>query len=209
VAAGLAFIVVVVNLLLGMWLRSPRMSGAGPASDLLAAGLAVCVVLLPESGGAASAASTASTASTAPAMPWHLSWILTLLGAGTLGVAGSAALTLAVHALLITRGRGGPWPPRANLHDLLYWATALACVALGAGLTIALWWAWQTSGALDESDPRRVWAAAATVLAIASLWAVRLGRQSGRWSAALAGVAAALAITGLLAGTLLQQAMAF
>jgi hypothetical protein len=91
------------------------------------------------------------------------------------------------------------------VHFFLYQAAALATVLLAAGLTLGLWWTWRTAGSLAGGDPRQAWAAAATLLAADSLWAARLGSQSGRWTALLAAAAAGLAVTGLLAGAGLHQ----
>ena len=131
----------------------------------------------------------------------QVQWACFVLGAGGTVVAGCAGLALAVRARLIGRGRELAWPRRADLHQLLSWAAGLAAATLAAGLAVGTWWAWQATGSPGTGDPRVAWLAAAWLVALMVVWTYRLGERSGRWAAGLSVVAAALAITGLLAVT--------
>jgi len=131
----------------------------------------------------------------------QVQWACFILGSGGAVVAGCAGLALAVRAGLIGRGRELAWPRRTDLHHLLSWAAGLAVVALAAGLAVGTWWAWQATGSPGTGDPRVAWLAAAWLVALMVVWTYRLGERSGRWAAGLSVVAAALAITGLLAVT--------
>jgi hypothetical protein len=134
-----------------------------------------------------------------PAAAVQVQWFLFLVGGGGALVAGSAGLSLAVRACLIGRARGWAWPRRAGLHRSLFGSAALAAFALGAGLIVGVWWAWQATGLLVGGDPREVWMVAAWLVVTMSLWTGRLGERAGRWAAILAVVAAVLTTTGLLA----------
>ncbi len=131
----------------------------------------------------------------------QIQWACFIVGSGGAVVAGCAGLALAVRARLIGRGRELAWPRRADLHHLLSRAAVLAAVALAAGLAVGTWWAWQATGSPGTGDPRVAWLAAAWLVALMAVWTYRLGERSGRWTAGLSVVAAALAITGLLAVT--------
>lgn len=181
-----------------------RLGAARPAVDLPAIGLIVVALVVPPAGAPGST----------PALPLLIHWGLILIGVGALAVAAGTALLLALRSVLVRHGPGaasrqGHWPQRAVLHLYLYHAAALGTVALGAGLAIGLWWTWRTAGTLANGDPRQVWTVAAALLAAAGLWAARLGRQSGRWTALLAVASGGVALIGLLAGLDLYRLMAF
>ena len=129
----------------------------------------------------------------------QVQWACFVLGSGGTVVAGCAGLALAVRAGLIGRGRELAWPRRADLHHLLSRAEVLAAVALAVGLAVGTWWAWQAAGSPGTGDPRTAWLAAAWLVTLMVVWTYRLGERSGRWAAGLSVVAAALAVTGLLA----------
>ena len=131
----------------------------------------------------------------------QVQWACFIVGSGGAIVAGCAGLALAVRARLIGRGRELVWPRRVDLHHLLSVAAGLAAVALAAGLAVGTWWAWQATGLPGTGDPRVAWLVAAWLVVLMAVWVYRLGERSGRWAAILSLVAAALAVTGLLAVT--------
>jgi hypothetical protein len=131
-------------------------------------------------------------------VPCLVQWILFLVGAGGAVVAGSTALTLGLCALLSGRGLDLRWSARRDLLACLRQATGITLVALGAGLAMGVWWAWQVTGRLTAGDPREGWLVVGWVLAATSWVAWRLGRQGGRWAAVLIMLAASVAMTGLL-----------
>jgi ABC-type transport system involved in cytochrome c biogenesis permease subunit len=132
-------------------------------------------------------------------------WILLLLGGGGVLVAGSAGLMLALRKGLAGRGRGPRRPKRGELYNLLTQAIFLALVALGGGLTVSVWWAWQTGGTLTGGDPREVWMAITWLAAAMSQLAWQLEGHRGRWAAGLALVAASSVVFGLVLLTQLQS----
>ena len=131
--------------------------------------------------------------------PYYVQWVLFLLGAGGVMVAGSSGLLLALRALLANRGWELQLAGRGSLYGFLQQATALALLILGAGLTMATWWAWQTLGRFASGDSREGWMAVTWLLAATSWLAWRLGKRAGRWAAVLAMMAAVVTIVGLLA----------
>jgi hypothetical protein len=131
----------------------------------------------------------------------QIQWGCFILGSGGAVVAGCAGLALAIRAGLIGRGHELAWSRRADLHHLLSQAAGLAAVALAAGLAVGTWWAWQATGSPAAGDPRVAWLVAAWLVVLMVVWTYRLGERSGRWAAGLSVVAAALAVTGLLAVT--------
>lgn len=117
-------------------------------------------------------------------------WVLFLLGGGGALVAGCAALMLALHKGLSAWGRGIRQPARGDLYNLLTQAIFVALVALGGGLTVSVWWAWQAAGTLTSGDPRELWLAITWLTAAMSLLAWQLEGHRGRLAAGLALVAA-------------------
>jgi ABC-type transport system involved in cytochrome c biogenesis permease subunit len=84
-------------------------------------------------------------------------------------------------------------------------AIFLALVALGSGLTVSVWWAWQTAGTLTAGDPREIWMAVTWLTAAMSLVAWQLEGHRGRWAAGLALAAALYVGFGLVFLTYLQS----
>lgn len=191
VALALALATLVVYL--GLVWRF-RIDAAAPIVDLVALLLILTGVLAGQPAGA-------QLACIQDALSFRIQWVLFLLGAGALAVAGSAGMMLALRAGLIRRAAHLRWPRWVDLHALLKQAIALALVALGGGLTVNVWSAWRTAGTLTGGDPRVGWIAIAWLIAIMSLLARRTGKRWGRWTASLAAAAAAVAILSLLAVT--------
>jgi hypothetical protein len=152
--------------------------------------------------------SLASVIAIRPGAPWltcvqhaplfQAQWVLFSLGGGSVLVAGSAGLMLAMRKGLAGRGWDLRLPGRVPLYDLLTQATFLALVALGGGLTISAWWAWRTSGMLAGGNPREAWMAVTWLIAAMSLLAWQLDGRRGRWAAGLVLLAAAAVLVGLL-----------
>jgi hypothetical protein len=134
----------------------------------------------------------------------RVQWALFLFGAAAAVLAACAAILLVAQQTLARRGRGLP----VGSDDLVA-STILACrlalLAVGGGLTVGAWWAWQTSGGLAGSDPRQGWMAAALLLTAASLLGWRLEKHAVQWVAVLAVLAGAAALFGLLAAPGLQR----
>lgn len=155
----------------------------GPVVDIVAVALILVGVILFRSD-----APPLTCAQQAPA--FAAQWILFLLGGGGTLVAGGATLMLVLHKSLSVRGRGIRQPTRGDLYNLLTQAIFWALVALGGGLTVSVWWAWQTAGTLTSNDPRELWLAVTWLTAAMSLLAWQLEDHRGRWAAGLALVAA-------------------
>ncbi len=174
------------------------LGSAGPVVDLVA--LVLLLVAYPSTPWALVARESATSLLTCTQLtfPLKVQWALFFLGGGSLLGAGSAGLMLALCQVLRGRAPGLKLPPRTGLYDLLIQSTFLALVAVGGGLTVGAWWAWQTVGALTTGDPRETWMALVWLLAAMSLSAWQLERHRGRWAAGLAGVAAATLLFGLL-----------
>jgi hypothetical protein len=189
IALAAATLVIYLALAIGL-----RAGGGGLLVDLTVLALTVLGWLAVRPGGSAPDAVQRGLAI-------QVQWACFILGSGGAVVAGCAGLALAVRAWLIGRGRELAWPRRADLHHLLSQAAGLAAVALAAGLAVGTWWAWQATGALGMGDARVAWQAAAWLVVLGAVWTYRLGERSGRWAAGLCIVAAALAVTGLLAVT--------
>lgn len=191
VVLSVALATLVVHLALQWRLK---IDAAAPVVDLVAFGLALGgVVSVPPGGSVLTCAQRAA--------PFHIRWALFLLGAGGLTVAGSAGIMLALRTALTRYRWALAWPPWIDLHTFLKQASALALVALGGGLTVSAWWAWQTVGSLTSGVPAEGWIATASLVTAMSLLVRRVGKRWGRWAAGLAVVAAAVAIVGLLAAT--------
>jgi hypothetical protein len=126
-------------------------------------------------------------------LPFFLEWGLYLFGSGALLVAGSVAV-----AALVTRG-SQPWVVGCEEQDLLIPLFLLALVALGGGLLVGTWWAWQTTGTLVAGDQRQVWMAVSWVVTGMALLAGELEEGTDRWVAGLAVAAASIVAFGLLA----------
>ena len=174
------------------------LGGAGPVVDVVA--LALLLVAYPSTPWAVVAVQPATSLlnCTQRTFPFQVQWALFFLGGGSVLAAGSAGLMLALRQVLGRRAPGPKLPPRTGLYDLLIQSTFLALVAVGGGLTLGAWWAWQMVGMLTTDDPREAWMALVWLLAAMSLSAWQLERHRGRWAAGLAGVAAATLLFGLL-----------
>lgn len=178
---------------------------AGPVVDLVALAL---LLLVHPSTPWANPSTARAWSSLQPAtslltctdrtLPFMVQWGLFFLGSGSVLVAGSAGLLLALRHVLERWAPGLKLPLRTELYDLLIQSTFLALVTVGGGLTVATWWAWQTAGMLTGSDPREAWMALVWLLVAMSLFAWQLERLRGRWAAAFAGLAAAMVFFGLL-----------
>lgn len=168
-----------------------RIGGASPAVDVVA-----LVLLL---GGALPIQPEVIVLSCFQrALPYQVQWGLFFLGGGSVLVAGSAGLMAASHKISRSRRWNVQLPDRADLYGLLTQATFLALVALGGGLTVSVWWAWRTVGALATGDPGLVWLVIAWLVAGTSLLAWELEAHREGWAAGLATLAAAVLLLGLL-----------
>jgi hypothetical protein len=188
VALSLALTTLVIDLLLAWRLG---VDGGGLVLDLIG----IALILL---------AATAFHPSGAPLtyaqriIPFRIEWLLLLLGAGAALVAGSSGLMLAFLAVLERLRWGARARDRAKVHVFLKQSTLLSLVLLGAGLTLGVWWAWRTGALLIGLDPRSGWLAVTWLVAAASLLAWQLGRRASRWATALAVLAGAIVLFGLL-----------
>ena len=188
VAMGLALATLVIDLLL-VWRLGA--DGGGPVLDLIV----IALLLL---GVTAFHPSGAPLTFAQRAIPFRIEWLLLLSGAGAALVAGSSGLMLALHAVLERLRRGARARDRGRVHVFLKQSTLLSLVLLGAGLTLGVWWAWRTGALLIGLDPRSGWLAVTWLVAATSLLAWQLGRRASRWAAALAVLAGATALFGLL-----------
>lgn len=170
-------------------------AGAGPVHDLVVLGLVLAAIGAIRPGGVALNCVEHS-------LPFWSYWGLFVLGAGSMLVAGSAALDLALAAIAPV---GQRHTPRADSYRLLADAAFVSLVAVGAGLVISTWWSWHTTGSLLSGDPRQTWMGATWLAAGMSLLAWPLERRGARIAAALAVVAAVMALVGLLAVPDLQR----
>jgi hypothetical protein len=166
--------------------------GAGPVADLIALALVLVGMFVIGSGAP-------PLGCVRCAAPFYIQWTLYFFGAGGVMVAGSAGLLLMLRAGASRQGWGLRWPLEVDLYAFLGQATALALIALGAGLAVSAWWAWRAMGSLSGGDPREVWMASTWLVAGTSWLSWQLGKRPERWAAGLAMVAAAVAIFGLLA----------
>ncbi len=186
---GLLLAMLAIHLVLA---RRLRIGDTGPAVDVVA-----LVLLL---GGAfALRPETIALSCFQRALVYHVQWVLFFLGAGSVLVAGSAGLMAALHRISRNRSWNVQLPDRADLYNLLTQALFLALVALGSGLTVSVWWAWRTVGALATGDLHLVWLVIAWLITGMSLLAWQLEAHRERWVAGLATLAAAVVLFGLLA----------
>lgn len=174
-----------------------RISGTGLIVDLVGLVLIVAGVIGIPSG--------ASVLAFQRGAPLWAQWVLFFLGGGGVLAAGSAGLMLALCAGLEGRNRDLRLPSRTDLHDLLSQAVFLALVALGSGLAVGVWWAWQTVGMLTAGDPRQGWMAVAWLVTSMSLWAWQLEGRRERWAAGFAMAAAATVLFGLLGSVEMER----
>jgi hypothetical protein len=107
-------------------------------------------------------------------------------------------LTLILERAVQRRGGNLNLATSDSLYALLVWAARLAFVTLGSGLTVGLWWSWQTLGTLTGGDPRSEWMALAWLLTAMSLLAGQLERHRRWWVSGLAGLAALNVVFGWL-----------
>ena len=173
-----------------------RTEGASPFVDLLTLALVVTGMLLASHGGAVPTCIQR-------AVPFYIQWGLFLTGAAAAAVMGSAGLLIGLQSGLGQRGQRARWPDQADLTFFLTQTTMLTLVALGSGLVLSICWAWQTTGSLSTGDPRVTWMAITWLIVAMSSVARWLEKRWVGWSAGLAVVAAASALYGLLAVTLL------
>jgi hypothetical protein len=166
-------------------------TGAGPVVDLVALALILVGAFWLQPGAM-------PLSCFQRAFPVQVQWGLSLLGAGSLLIAGSAGLMLALRWVLRRVREHVTLPIRKDQYRLLAHATFLALVSLGSGLTVGVWWAWQTVGMLTSGDLREAWLLIAWLVAAMSLLAWQLEERGGRWAAVLAVVAAAIVLFGLL-----------
>jgi hypothetical protein len=185
---NLVVAMLVVHLLLARRLGA---GSAGPVVDIVALGLSLLIVIAFEG--------SAQALVCIPQSPFlQVYWVLFSLGGGSVLVACSAGLMIAVRKLLVWRGMTPKLRRRGLVYDLLAHATLLGLVALGSGLIISAWWAWRTSGLLADGTPRQVWMAIAWLTTASSLLAWQLDRRRVRWAAGLALVASAAVLSGML-----------
>jgi hypothetical protein len=187
-ALSLALVTLIIHLLLA-W-RSRTMK-PGLLVELVVLILLLMVVVVIRPGGSALHCAQCT-------FPFQLQWILFLVGAGGATVAGGTALMLALRIRLARRGGGLRLPCRVDFYVSLKQATRLVLAALGSGLVVSVWWAWQTVGTLTSGDPREEWLAITWLVAAASLLAWRLEKRARWWAAGLALVSAVVALFGLL-----------
>lgn len=185
---GLIVMMLVVHLTLAWRLGA---GSAGPVVDIVSLVLGLVTVIAIEPGTPGLVCVQQSPLSQAY-------WVLFSLGGGSVLVACTAGLTLALRKLLQWRGGHPRLPGQILLHGLLAQATVLALVALGSGLVISAWWAWRASGLPGGGNPRRVWMAVAWLFVATSCLAWQLDSRRGRWAAGLALVAAAAVLVGVL-----------
>ena len=185
---GLIVAMLAVHLVLAWRLGT---GSAGPAVDIVALALSLLVVVA-VGGGAPGLACVRHS----PLLQAH--WVLFSLGGGSVLVACAAGLMLALRKLLVWRDWHLTVPPQVLLYGLLAQATILALVALGSGLVLSAWWAWQTPGLLGNGNPRQVWMAVAWLITATSLLAWKLDGRRGPWAAGLALAAAAAVLVGVL-----------
>lgn len=177
-----------VHLVLGWRLGA---GSAGPVVDII--GLALSLLILFAVKG------TAPGLACVPRSPsLQAYWVLFSLGGGSVLVACTVGLTLALRRLLVWRGMVPRLRRQVLLSDLMAQATTLALVALGSGLIISAWWAWRTSGLLADGDPRQVWMAIAWLITAGSYLAWQLDGRRVRWSTGLALAASAAVLVGVL-----------
>lgn len=168
-----------------------RIGDAGPAVDVVA-----LMLLL---GGTLTIQPEAIVPSCFQrALPYQVQWGLFTLGGGSMLVAGSAGLMAASHKISRNRRWNVRLSDRADLYGLLTQATFLALAALGGGLTVSVWWAWRTVGALATGDPGLVWLVIPWLVAGMSLLAWQLEAHRAGWAGGLATLAAAILLVGLL-----------
>lgn len=187
-ALSLALMTLIIHLVLA-WRAGTIKTGL--VVDLVVLVLALMVVIAIRPGGS-------PLNCIQRAFPFQLQWILFLLGAGGATVAGGTALMLALRIWLVERGSALRLPRRVDFYVPLKQAARLVLAALGSGLVVGSWWAWQTMGVLTSGDPREEWMAVTWLVAALSLLAWRLEKWAGRWAAGLAVVAAIVALFGLL-----------
>lgn len=142
-------------------------------------------------------------------MPVQIQWVLFLLGGGSLLTAGCMGLTVVLGRAAFSRGRDLHQAASEDLVALLVRATMLALVALGSGLIVGLWWAWQTLGTQTSGDPRAEWMAVTWLLAAMSLLAGQLERHTRWWVIGLAVLAASNMLFGWLLLVGVQDLLGF
>jgi hypothetical protein len=187
-AWSLALATVGVHLGLG-WLTGARSAG------LVVGLMALALTLL----GSLFLPSDSPTACIEFGSLFYLEWTLFFVGAGGAAVAGNGGLASALQWGMHRRESNFSLPRSRDLHMLTAQAANLSLVALGAGLTVAVWRGWQAAGRPTSGDPREDWMAITLLIVVMSHLAWQLERQAGRWAAGLAVVAAAVALLGLLA----------
>jgi hypothetical protein len=171
--------------------------GAGPIVDLIALTLVLSAMFAFLPGGVPLSCAQR-------AISFRLQWILFALGAGSLVVAGSAGLMLALYYLLADRIADWDLLDETDLSACLRYGTVLGLIAIGSGLTVSVWWAWRTAGSLTSGDPREVWMVIAWLVAAGSSLAWQLEKHSRRWAAGLSVVTALIAVLSALVLTNLR-----
>jgi hypothetical protein len=180
VVLGLVLAMLAVQIILTWCLK---IGSGGPVVDATAVALILAgTFLLPQGASPLTCAQRA--------VVFRAQWILYLLGAGSVLVAGNAGLMLALRRGLAGRDRSFRQPRLGDLYNLLTQAISLALVTLGSGLALSVWWAWQTTGTLSGGDSRDLWIGVTWLAAAMSQLAWQLEGYRGRWAAGLALVAA-------------------
>lgn len=100
-----------------------------------------------------------------------------------------------------------PMSRRVDVYFALRQATGLAWLVLGAGLVLAIWWAWQSMGSLVRLDLHTWCMAVAWLVSWISLLSWHLGKRAVQWAAGLAVLTAGIAIFGLLGVSDLTQVL--
>ena len=185
---GLALAALVVHLAF-TWLL--RVRAATLAVDPLALALALVGAFAPLPASAPVDCTQTGAITT-------LTWGLLLLGIGASALAGGSAVMLAVRSVLDRFDPALQLPERQSLKLSLAQATTLALVGLGAGLTLAVWWAWRATGSLLASDARQGWLAIVWLLIAMSSLAWRLEKQASDWAAGLVLLASVTGLVSLL-----------
>lgn len=164
---------------------------AGPVVDIVALALSLLIVIAFKG--------SAQGLACVPQSPFvQVSWVLFSLGGGSVLVACSAGLMIAVFKLLVWRGKAPGLRRRVPVYALMAQATILGLLALGSGLIVSAWWTWRTSGLLADGNPRQVWMAIAWLITAASLLAGQLDSRRVRWAAGLTLAASAAVLAGML-----------